>query len=45
VYKTTPVPGDQESMPDPETTPAHRFEGPQVPDVDAIEVPERPSGS
>jgi len=42
-YKTTPVPGDQESMPDPTTTPAEKFEGPTIPDIESISVPEKPA--
>jgi len=44
VYKTTPVPGPQESMPDAATAPAPIFKGPEKPDVDAITVPEKPAG-
>jgi hypothetical protein len=44
-WQKTPVPEDQETMPDPEGTPAKRFDGPETPDVDAIEVPARPKGS
>ena len=42
-YKNTPEPEDQESMPDPLTTPYERFEAPEKPDVDAIEVPAKPA--
>jgi hypothetical protein len=42
-YKTSPVPADQENMPDAETAPARpATDAPGFPDVDAIEVPERP---
>jgi hypothetical protein len=41
-YKDTPVPGDQETMPDAATAPAPIFKGPAKPDVDAITVPEKP---
>ena len=44
-WRTTPEPGPQENMPDARTKPAERFEGPVHPDLDAIEVPERPAGS
>ena len=44
-WKITPAPPAQETMPDPEGTPAERFDGPEVPDVDAVEVPVRPSGT
>jgi hypothetical protein len=44
-WKTTPVPDAQETMPDPESTPATRFDGPEAPDLDAIEVPSRPDGA
>jgi hypothetical protein len=44
-WKLTPVPPAQETMPDPEGTPAERFDGPEAPDVDAIEVPVRPAGA
>lgn len=44
-YQKTPVPEDQESMPDADTAPAQRFEAPTKPDLDAIEVPEKPEGS
>jgi hypothetical protein len=42
-FKTTPEPGDQETMPDALTKAPTRFERPEKPDVDAIEVPERPA--
>ncbi len=41
-WRTTPEPGEQDSMPDATTAPAERFEGPEAVDVDAIEVPEKP---
>jgi hypothetical protein len=41
-YKTTPVPGAQENMPDADSAPAAPFDGPPEIDLDAIEVPERP---
>jgi hypothetical protein len=41
-YRKTPEPDEQPSMPDARTKPAERFEGPEKPDVDAIEVPDRP---
>jgi len=41
-YKDTPVPGDQETMPDAATAPAPIFQGPEKPDVDSITVPEKP---
>ena len=41
-YKSTPEPEDQESMPDPLTTPWKKFEAPTKPDVDAIKVPAKP---
>ena len=44
-WRITPVPPAQETMPDPEGTPAERFDGPEIPDIDAIEVPVRPAGS
>jgi hypothetical protein len=43
-FRETPVPGDQPNMPDPESTPAKRYDGPTAPDVDAIEVPAEPDG-
>jgi hypothetical protein len=43
-YRTTPEPPAQENMPDARTKPTERFEGPVVPDIDAIEVPEKPAG-
>ncbi len=42
-YKDTPEPAPQESMPDAETAPYARFDGPEKPDVDAIEVPAKPA--
>jgi hypothetical protein len=43
-YKTTPVPDDQENMPDADTAPAAPATGlPPSIDVDAIEVPAKPS--
>ncbi|MEZ5178717.1 MAG: right-handed parallel beta-helix repeat-containing protein [Acidimicrobiales bacterium] len=42
-YTKTPVPEDQESMPDALTKPAAKFEGPEKPDVDGIEVPKKPA--
>ena len=44
-YQKTPEPGEQESMPDADTKAAERFESPEKPDVDAIEVPARPEGT
>jgi hypothetical protein len=42
-YKVTPVPGPQPTMPDAESAPARPATGaPTAPDVDAIEVPDRP---
>jgi hypothetical protein len=42
-YKATPVPGPQPTMPDAESAPAHpASDVPTAPDVDAIEVPDRP---
>ena len=43
LYKTTPVPDDQPNMPDAETAPAKRFEGPTKPDIAAITVPDKPA--
>jgi hypothetical protein len=43
-YKKTPEPGDQESMPGADTAPATRYDGPGTPDVEAIEVPGKPTG-
>jgi hypothetical protein len=41
-YRRTPVPDDQENMPDPEAAPPRpATDLPDVPDIDAIEVPER----
>ena len=42
-FRKTPEPGPQESMPDADTAPATRFERPEKPDVDAIEVPAKPA--
>jgi hypothetical protein len=42
-YQTTPEPGPQETMPDALTKPYERFEAPEKPDVDAIEVPSKPA--
>jgi hypothetical protein len=43
-YQTTPVPDDQENMPDAESAPARpATDVPAGVDVDAIEVPDRPS--
>jgi hypothetical protein len=43
-YKTSPVPDDQENMPDAETAPARpATDVPSDIDVDAIEVPDKPS--
>jgi hypothetical protein len=43
-YKTSPVPDDQENMPDAEDAPARpATDVPRDIDVDAIEVPDRPS--
>ena len=43
-YQTTPVPDDQENMPDAEEAPPRpATDVPDFPDVDAIEVPARPS--
>jgi hypothetical protein len=43
-YRTTPVPGPQESMPDADTAPARpATDVPRAVDVDAIEVPAKPS--
>jgi len=44
-YQNTPEPGEQETMPDATTAPAEKFTAPAKPDVDAIEVPDKPSGS
>jgi hypothetical protein len=44
-YKTTPVPDEQEGMPDADSAPAPPFEGPPEIDLDAIEVPDRPEGA
>ena len=42
-YKTTPVPGAQENMPEADSAPARpATDGPPEIDLDAIEVPERP---
>ena len=42
-YQTTPEPEEQESMPDALTAEPEPFEGPETPDVDSIEVPEKPA--
>lgn len=42
-YQKMPEPEDQPNMPDADTAPAVRFEGPKKPDLDAIEVPSRPT--
>ncbi len=42
-YKSTPEPEAQPTMPDADSAPAERFEGPDTPDVDAITVPEKPA--
>jgi hypothetical protein len=42
-YQTTPEPGEQENMPDALTTEPERFEGPEVPDIDSIAVPAKPT--
>jgi hypothetical protein len=42
-YKTTPEPGDQPNMPDALTKAPTKFEAPEKPDVDAIEVPSKPT--
>jgi hypothetical protein len=44
-YETTPVPDEQEDMPDADSAPAAPFEGPPEIDLDAIEVPDRPEGA
>ncbi len=45
-YKTTPVPEDQENMPDAEDAPARpAVDVPADIDVDAIEVPDEPEGA
>ena len=41
-YQTTPEPEAQENMPDALTKPWEKFEAPEKPDVDAIEVPAKP---
>ena len=41
-YKNTPVPEEQENMPDARTAPVVKFEGPELPDIDAITVPAKP---
>jgi hypothetical protein len=38
-YETTPVPGPQPTMPDPETAPHPRYTGPEPVDLDSIAVP------
>ncbi len=42
-YTKTPVPEAQENMPNARTAPAKKFTGPDKPDVDAIEVPKKPT--
>jgi hypothetical protein len=43
-YKTTPEPEPQESMPDADTAPARpATDMPPTVDLDAVEVPSRPS--
>ncbi len=42
-YQKTPEPEAQESMPDADSAPAPKFEGPTKPDVDSIKVPEKPA--
>lgn len=42
-YQKTPVPAEQPNMPDAATAPAPIFKGPEKPNVDAIEVPEKPA--
>ncbi len=45
-YKTTPVPDDQENMPDAEDAPARpATDVPPDVDIDAIEVPDKPEGA
>jgi hypothetical protein len=41
-YEETPVPEDQENMPDADSAPALPFDSPPEIDLDAIAVPERP---
>lgn len=43
-YRTTPVPPDQPQMPNARNAPVRRFTRPKVPDVKAIDVPDRPKG-
>lgn len=38
-YETSPVPGPQPTMPDPETAPHPRYAGPEAVDLDSIAVP------
>ncbi len=40
-YQKTPVPGDQEQMPDAATAKAAKFTGPTKPDLEAIKVPKK----
>ncbi|MCP4435763.1 MAG: hypothetical protein GY812_09755 [Actinomycetia bacterium] len=42
-YKTTPVPPEQDNMPDATTQAPEKFEGPTKPDIDSITVPEKPA--
>ncbi len=44
-WKRTPVPPAQAPMPGRVTRPPERFRGPQLPDVAAIAVPDRPTGA
>ena len=44
-YKTTPLPGSQENMPNATTAPAPRYTGPTKPDVAEIQLPAKPSGN
>ncbi len=44
-YRTMPVPGPQENMPDSPTRPPVRFRGPMMPDLASIGVPDRPAGA
>ena len=41
-WQQTPEPEPQPSMPDARTAPVVRFTGPQVPDLEAVQVPARP---
>lgn len=41
-YRKTPIPEDQENMPDALTKKAEKFTAPAKPDVDAIKVPAKP---